>query len=217
MKTTPPNRSHAVMSQRNPEDKDGLDLFLTPPWATRALMEEIINPYLWKLQDTKQMTCWEPACGHGHISRTLGDYFSLVAASDVYPYGHGSVLDFLTCQKGDVPNYDWIITNPPFKHAEEFIHKSLDLANYGVAMLTRTVFIEGVRRHKNLFGKTPPTIIAPFAERVPMLKGRLVKKASSATSYSWLVWVKNVGNQYTTNVIWIPKCRKQLEKDADYE
>ena len=39
----PPNRTHAVMAQRNPEDKESLDPFPTPPWGTRALMEFIIN------------------------------------------------------------------------------------------------------------------------------------------------------------------------------
>jgi len=214
MKTTPPNRSHAVMSQRNPADKDSLDLFLTPPWATRALMDKIINPYI---MPTDQLTCWEPACGHGHMARALEPYFSLVASSDIHPYGHGAVVDFLTCKKGEVPEYDWIITNPPFKHAEQFVHNALEIANAGVAMLTRTVFIEGARRYKNLFSKTPPTIIAPFTERVPMLQGRLEKKASSATSYSWLVWVKNDAIHSPPVVFWIPPCRKQLEKDVDYE
>ena len=51
------NTSHAVMSQRI-EPRGSLDDFPTPPWATRALMEHILNG-----NDIKKDSCWEPACG----------------------------------------------------------------------------------------------------------------------------------------------------------
>jgi hypothetical protein len=36
------NTSHAVMAQRA-EAKDSLDNFPTPPWATRALIEHVLD------------------------------------------------------------------------------------------------------------------------------------------------------------------------------
>ena len=36
------NISHAVMAQRH-EAKDSLDDFPTPPWATRALLEHVLE------------------------------------------------------------------------------------------------------------------------------------------------------------------------------
>ncbi len=39
---------------------------------------------------------------------------------------------------------DWVITNPPFRLAEDFVHRSLVVARQGVAVLVRTVFIESV-------------------------------------------------------------------------
>jgi hypothetical protein len=60
----------------------------------------------------------------------------------------------------------------------------------GVPVLVRTVFIESVGRYRNLFENTPPTICAQYTERVPMVKGRLDRKASTATGYAWLVWKK---------------------------
>ena len=82
------------------------------------------------------------------------------------------------------------ITNPPFRLAEEFVLRSLQVARVGVAVLARTVFLESVGRYQNLFRDNPPTKVAQFTERVPMVKGRLDKKASTATGYSWLVWEK---------------------------
>jgi hypothetical protein len=47
-------------------------------------------------------------------SVALADYFADVHSSDVFDYGFGSVSDFLKA-KPIVP-YDWVITNPPFRH-----------------------------------------------------------------------------------------------------
>jgi hypothetical protein len=111
---------------------------------------------------------------------------------------------------------DWVITNPPFKLAEGFIAKSLEIAQFGVAMLVRSTFLEGKGRYERLFSVSPPTIVAPFVERVPMVKGRLDRNASTATAYSWLVWQKGAPKMPPV-VVWIPPCRAQLERDEDYE
>jgi hypothetical protein len=107
-----------------------------------------------------------------------------------------------------------VITNPPFRLAEEFVQRSLEVARQGVAVLVRTVFIESVGRYRNLFAKIPPAICAQYAERVPMLRGRLDRTASTATGYAWLVWKKSSSGP--TRLVWVPPCRKALERDEDY-
>lgn len=77
----------------------------------------------------------------------------------------------------------------------------------------RTSFLEGVGRYENLFSKNQPSIVAQFSERVPMVKGRLTATGSTATSYCWLVWIKGAGS---TKLVWIPPCRKKLERHEDY-
>lgn len=199
------NTSHAVMAQRV-EPKGSLDDFPTPPWATRALVEHVLN------EDTKQMTCLEPACGAGHMAKVLREYFDRVDASDIAMYGYGQTADFL--QDENVREYDWIITNPPFGLAEKFVNRALEVATIGVAILVRTVFIESAGRYERLFRERPPALFAQFVERVPMVKGRLDPKASTATGYSWLVWRKNC--REAPKLLWIPPCRRQLEKCGDY-
>ena len=49
-------------------------------------------------------------------------------------------------------------------------------------MLTRTVFIESVERYDGLFKDNMPSRVAQFVERVPMVEGRLERKASTATA-----------------------------------
>lgn len=202
------NTSHAVMAQRV-EAADSLDDFPTPPWATRALIEHAIPQ---GLVDRTQ-TVLEPACNAGHMSKVLWEYFGNVRSSDVEAYGYGAVQDFLS---GEFEPVDWVITNPPFRLAEDFIRKSLAIARVGVAMLVRTTFIESVGRYERLFSQTPPDRFAQFTERVPMVKGRLDAKASTATGYGWLVWL--VGEKVEgTRLVWIPQCRKALEREFDYE
>lgn len=203
------NRSHAVMAQRS-ESKDSRDDFPTPPWATRALIEHVLSNYGFNADDT----CLEPACGAGHMDKVLCEYLNETTASDIYSYGYGSVADFLHTPHG-VNSFDWVITNPPFNLAEEFVLKSLKIAKKGVAILARTVFIESVGRYERLFNPTPPSVFAQFVERVPMVKGRLDKKASTATGYAWFVWLPN--HTRSTEVIWIPPSRKILEKVDDYD
>jgi hypothetical protein len=194
------------MAQRS-EPRDSLDDFPTPPWATRALMEHVLK------KPTSTMTCLEPACGAGHMARTLKEYFKEVEASDVHDYGYGAVSDFME-PASRYYSHDWVITNPPFRLAEKFITQSMWAARNGIAIFVRSVFIESVGRYNRLFLHWPPSVMAQFTERVPLVKGRLDKDASTATSYCWLVWDKHA--VYGARLIWIPPCRKALEREGDY-
>lgn len=209
------NTSHAVMAQRA-EPHDSLDFFPTPPWATRALIEHVIVGHGWHRDDLALQTCWEPACGQGHMAQALVEYFGGIKTSDVHAYGFGQVEDFLLATNKQ--RIEWIITNPPFRLAREFILTAKQIARQGIAMLVRTSFLEGAGRYRDLFKPHPPLIVAPFVERVPMLKGRLDRKASSATSYTWIVWGgrDHIRIHSDPRCIWIPPCRAKLERDSDY-
>lgn len=204
------NTSHAVMSQRV-EAKDSPDDFPTPPWATRALFEHIMG-------DKKILSgqvCLEPACGAGHMAKVLKDYFAKVECSDAFEYGYGNVRDFVA-KPYNAGTFDWVITNPPFRLAEEFLMLSLKIARVGVAILARTVFLESVGRYNAIFQATPPTTFAQFVERVPMVRGRLDDKATTATGYAWFIWEKPAGVK-RPRLAWVPPCRRQLERRGDYD
>lgn len=199
------NTSHAVMAQRA-EPHDSLDFFPTPLWATRALCEHVI--------DIRGKDVWEPACGEGHMARALKEYAGGLMASDIRQYGDNIVEDFL--YPHSPYSGDWVITNPPFRLAEQFVRRGLDVARIGVAVLVRSVFIESAGRYESLFKTRPPSFMAQFVERVPMLKGRVDRTASTATSYCWLVWYRDPvwpGSK----LVWIPPCRAKLERLGDWE
>lgn len=208
----------AVMSMRV-ESYDSLDDFPTPPWATRALIEKV----LWRSarEDLKHMTCWEPACGRRIMSDVLEESFRHVCATDVAGYATvynrapDAIGSYLTMP---LPaTHQWMITNPPFNKALDFVEKGLKEAKQGVAILVRSVWLEGGERYKRLFAERPPSIVAQFCERVPMIKGRWSPRASSATSYSWMVWNTEVSCD-RTRLMWIPPgTRDELTRADDAE
>lgn len=205
----PQNTSHAVMAQRV-EQADSLDDFPTPPWATRAFLS-----HYFRVEDTSECSVWEPACGRGHMAQVLSEVFGIVRGSDVFDYGYGEPQDFLTGLTA-LRSVDWVITNPPFRLAEDFLSRGRQVARKGVALLTRTVFIESVGRYERVFKNAPPSTVLQYTERVPMVKGRLDRKASTATGYAWLVW--DFAKEGRGTVLdWIPPSRRRLEEHSDYE
>lgn len=222
------NRSSAVMQQRK-EAWDSLDDFPTPPWATRALCEQLTRlGHPLHLQHV-----WEPACNRGHMARPLGEYFDRVFATDIDDYGwdgQDGVADFLLDWDGDAPDADWVITNPPFRQAARFIEQGLRHARKGVAVFVRSAFVEGAGRYEALFRDRPESYVFPFVERVVIWKGVLLdpdvsiwrtdardgpkmQRPSSATAYSWLVWLKEPCAPLFGR---IPPCRARLTRAGDY-
>lgn len=211
---SPINGARSVMASRK-EAKDSLDYFPTPPWATRALMECVFPRFDMRPHRARGTgSVWEPACGEGHMSEVLKEYFGEIVATDIVEYGGGQydAMDFLHCCAFPV---DWIITNPPFTSnaTEKFILHALDLARVGVAMFVRCQILEGIGRYERLFKPHPPTLIAFFAERVPLVKGKWSPDASTATAYCWLVWMKD---RQPMPPFWIPPgCRVALARPDD--
>jgi hypothetical protein len=206
----------SVMASRAPIVEGELDYFPTPPWAARA-GGELIR----KLDPGGRSLCWEPACGGGHMAHGLSDYFDEVTATDIHDYGFGTQYDFLHGLKPPGPPNsvcDWIVTNPPFILGAEFVRQAYPRARVGVAMLLRLVFLEGGARHKLFTEECPLSVVAPFSERVPMVKGRYDPNASSATAYAWFIWLKADQGTWKSlpRLTWIPPGSKaRLTRESD--
>lgn len=226
------NRSAAVMARRR-EPTDSLDDFPTPPWATRALIEQ-----LRAITADPDLDChlvWEPAANRGFMVRPLRETFMVVYASDIHDYGAGFPLhDFTGGALGQRSGWkpprtvDWVITNPPFVKSLEFVERALEIATTGVAIFARTSWLESEPRYTALFAAPArrPTFWFQFVERVCILKGRMVRvgeidpltdePAATATSYGWAVWLKGTPPD-DTRLRWIEPCRLRLERPGDYD
>jgi len=193
-----PNGARAVMASRKQPAED-LDFSPTPPWATRALIERVF-PVV-NISRASLTSVHEPGCGAGHMAEVLREYFRTVTATDVHDYGYGdAVQDFLD-EKYEI-DADWVITNPPFaKKAEQFALKAIEQARVGAAIFAQLRWLETIGRYERLFRDRPPTLIAFFADRVPLHMGKWEPEGSSATAYMWLMWVKGMAPRAP---FWIP-------------
>ncbi|CAA0086980.1 Uncharacterised protein [Starkeya nomas] len=190
----------SVMSSRH-EPADSLDFFPTPPWATRAFVQHVALPVLGVLPET-DVVC-EPACGEGHMAEPLRETFTFVDASDIHPYGYGDVADFL---ETGADGLDWVFTNPPFNLGVEFARRAITTTASGVGLLVRTAWLHTDERYK-LFVEHPPFVIAYYAERVPMHRGRWEPEGSTATDYCWVCWVHDAEPRAP---MWIPPGQRKL-------
>lgn len=166
-----------------------VDDFPTPPWGTRALMEDVILP---RVPSFDMSSVWEPACNRGYMAAALREYFREVTATDMYNYGYGQGHADFTDPEAWRPlvRPAWVITNPPFSRFKEFALRALGQARQGVALLGPLQAAATEGRYEDLFTPHPPSLFCPFVERLPMHQGRYEPDGSTSASYAWYVWVR---------------------------
>lgn len=177
MASSPAGSSYARAQTDDPENREKHDFYPTWPAATRALLsvERFAGPI------------WEPACGDGAISKVLETAGYDVVSTDLIDRGYGDGgRDFLMEWQSLAPN---VVTNPPFKHAVEFVERSLQLTTGKVAMFLRLAFLEGVDRG-TWFPTTPLARVWIMSRRVPMQRGRLAEAGDGhgVIAFAWFVW-----------------------------
>jgi hypothetical protein len=135
-----------------------LDAYMTPPEAVQALMKIERLP----------LSIADPCCGDGGLLETLRSGGHAVYGSDIADYGwpHTVLRDYLA-EPVYMAEGLGIVTNPPFKLAEQLIPKAIsDGAKYH-AWLLRLNFLEAVRRMK-FWRKCPPSRIWISSRRIKM-------------------------------------------------
>lgn len=173
--------------------KGSLEYFPTPPWATRALIHELLQRQFYELR-TKRVR--EPCGGGGHMVLPLSESFAHVDVADVADWGiNPEIRDFcdetparLIEDGHQLP--DWTIFNPPFEQSMRFFERAWDISIEGVAMFCRLGWLSGQERFRRIFRDRAPSFVCPFSERVALIEGAWDPEASSATDYAWFVWDK---------------------------
>ena len=159
------------------KDRERDDFYPTPVAGIRALLDV----------EKFTGTIWEPACGDGAISRVLESAGHSVISTDLIDRGYGTPhVDFLLDYQTRAAN---VITNPPFKHAEDFARHAVGLATGKVALLCRLAWLEGLQR-RLMFTTTPLARVWVFSRRLKMQRGRQATSddAGGAIAFAWFVW-----------------------------
>ena len=171
-------------SNHTDKEREENDYYATSPRAVEMLLEK----------ETFSEKIWECASGEDHIAKVLRKHGHVVRCTDIIDRtGHTEIQDFLkTCA---IWNGD-IITNPPYKYAQEFVEHALWSVQYGnkVAMYLKLTFLEGKKRQK-LFNQRNLKTVYVMAGRMGCAKnGEFADKENEteggAVAFAWFVWEK---------------------------
>lgn len=133
---------------------------------------------------------WEPACGPGAIVRPLREAGHAVVATDLVDYGcEGSLhgVDFLMEHRAPA-GVSTIVTNPPYKLANEFTRKGLELCDT-VILLLRLAYLEGAGRSDLIDNHLERVWLG--RERLPMMHRHGwdgPKVGNAAMPFAWFVF-----------------------------
>jgi len=163
-----------------------------------------ITNHLLKVEDfDKSLTVCEPACGDGAISNILKKHWNNVTAYDVEK-------DFLL----EYGNYDYIITNPPFSIAYEFVQKAKQVATKKFAFLLPLSYLHGKKRYDDIYMDKEYGLKKVYVfTRYPMLGESLREDGKYNTGmmvYAWYIFE----NHYSGDPIidWIDNNADVLSK-----
>ncbi len=195
--------SNQGLKRSDGSEREEHDFYATHPNAVIPLMS------LLNLDDVgvncEPKLIWENSCGQGHLSVMLQAYGHKVISTDLIDRGFGTYdVDFLKPSMYDDFPFDMIVMNPPYKHAEAFVRKSIKVAPIVCAFL-RLTFLESKGR-KKLFKKYPPKTVAVFSERIQSSKNAKFvkpcgKKEASTVAYAWFIWQR--GFEGDPTIKWI--------------
>ena len=173
------------------------DFYETPFSLTNKFLD--VEPF------DKSLTVCEPACGAGAISNILKERWNdgLVSAYD-------KETNFLS----ETGNYDYIITNPPFSLAHDFILKAKTVVNKKFALLLPLSYLHGKKRFDEIYSdKEFPLKKVHVFTRYPMLGEKLREDGKYTTGmmvYAWFVWEKGYSDEPT--ISWIDNNDDVLSK-----
>lgn len=180
-------------SNHTDEVRQQNDYYATEPKAVELLLQV----------ETFNKNIWECACGEGHMSEVLLANGYNVRSTDLIDRGYGvGGVDF----RFETEKWDGdIITNPPYKLAQEFVEHALDIVEPGckVAMFLKLTFLEGKAR-RILFDNEPPKIVYVSSSRLQCAKNgdfeTYGKGVGTAVAYAWYIWEK--GYKGPTELRW---------------
>jgi len=169
------------VSKRDSNGKKS-DFYETPYTLTRKFLD---------VEDfDKDKSICEPACGGGAITKVLKEYWNddLITAYD-------KETNFLW----DYNNYNYIITNPPYSLAFEFIQRAKQLAKLKFALLLPLYYLHGKKRYDEIFSDRSYGLEKIYVfTRSPMLGETLREDGKHNTGmmpYSWYVWTNGYSGQ----------------------
>lgn len=188
---TAPRELNAHLWARHPDD-----WYVEPEWCSRRLFE---------VEDFQGFIL-DPACGLGRIVASAID-------AGYGAFGHDKVArsafclethDFIEWQPDS--SIATIVSNPPFKIAQEFAAKALEVAYSKVALLLPTLWLHGDERSRWL-AQTPLEKVLIITPRPSMPPGPVIEAGiapgGGKNDFAWFIWSQGFAGR--PEVTWLRK------------
>ena len=178
------------------------DFYETPYTLTRKFLDvEYFN---------KNSTVCEPACGGGAITRVLKEHWE-----DDKVTAYDQETNFLW----ETGEYDYIVTNPPFSIAFEFIQRAKLVAKSKFAFLLPLSYLHGKKRFDEIYSDRTYGLEKVYVfTRYPMLGEALREDGKYNTGmmvYAWYVWTNGYSGLPTVD--WLDNNEDVLSKKDSIE
>ena len=188
----------ATPNTKRDASKTYCDLYNTPREALDALFK-CPDAYI-----ELHKTFFEPCNGIGAISGYMQENFSIKMITneleDHAPANYNE--DFLNpCEFSSSSwDFDYIISNPPYKMAQQFVQQGFKYAREQYLLL-RLNFLEGKKRKAELFDLKHLRTVYIFSYRISCSKGVDEEPQANSVSYAWYHFDRDyVGNP---EIIWL--------------
>jgi hypothetical protein len=178
-------------SMNNQGQRKKSDFYETPFSMTHQILDRIH----WNIKDS----ILEPSCGNSAIVQVLKNYFTNISHYDLYKgeYKRNFLLED--------QQYDYIITNPPYSLAHEFILKAKEIARKEFCFLLPLSYLHGQKRFIEIYRDTAFLLKTVYVfTRYPLLGEELREDGKYNTGmqvYAWFLWNKSYKSNPT--IEWI--------------
>lgn len=178
---------------KRPDD----DFYETPKMATCAMLNNVNIP--------DDVILWESSAGWGAISKILekihGKDKVLSTELNENRYGIGGV-DFFHAEQYVPKSRFWIVTNPPYFCAGDYIRKAFEYGAERVICLLRFNYLESAKVREDLLGGGHLLRVLLIKERLQMVPfGYTGRKLSSTQNHAWFIWDRNYKNPVPSEVV----------------
>jgi len=168
------------------------DQYFTPEW--------LVTKYLDLAPIKPSGTILEPCVGKGNIIRPLFDYME--SHCEGVPYGiitndiddrmeanHHYHCNYLLKSDEVIPKVDWIISNPPYTLAHEFVPLAYQKVRKGLVLLLRLTYLEPCKNRRDWLSENPPNQIL-ITRRI-----KFVGNSTDNVTTAWFCWYKGTNTE----------------------
>lgn len=176
--------AEGIVGRKKNDDK--FDLYETPEWSTRLILERLMWDNVISINDVITETC----SGAGAISKVLESYGLSVKSSDIqtedFVYGSKAIDVYKIPDKSE----QIIFTNPPYNlmTKEDMLSEFLRISTDKVILLLNIYYLSSKDRYE-LLTNSPLKYIYVHSDRVTMFPyGEEKPKSTGTKMFAWFVW-----------------------------